>query len=340
MLRITGFLSICVVTGVLVALLNLHSNISDTFSILAYLIIIFSVSLGFPVRVGALNKEYADLVYYCIAILAVLIIFVAKEGERKRLDLASRIEDATSQREEARQNAAAGADELRIFDYVASNKLLLLQWANGRVDLALKDAEAVRDFECRCSLEMSVTSDIRELGDCSFETALVQPGETGKGGVPDQRSNGFALAAIAASQRCDKENASLKAMESDRSQSPRKPETIFRLAGQLPMSGIFEAGDARIEIRKALSLLQLSDAERESARLTLTSNMKRLDSNKVAIEAELQNLQKEHDASVTKNKSGPGLLASMLYEKYWPYVLIAALGLKIARVQYLALRAV
>jgi hypothetical protein len=182
---------------------------------------------------------------------------------------------------------------------------------------------------------MSVATDIHEVPECSLEYAPIVTGNRGGSGFPDQKPNGFGLATIAAGQRCDKENATMKAAEPDRNQSPRKPVTIFRLAAMLPMSGTFERGETRIEVSKALSLLQLTDSERESARLTLTNNKQQLDDKEAVVESVLRNLQKEHEASITKNKTGPGLLASLLYEKYWPYILIAALGMKIARVRYL-----
>jgi hypothetical protein len=331
--RIFGFLSICAAAAATLALVHSYLNFSDLLAILFFLLFVFALSLGFPARIGPLNKEYADLVYYCLAILAVFVIFAGKEGERKRLDLASRIEDAAAKREETKKKIAAATEELRNFDYVASNRVMLLEWANARVDAALKDAEDVRAFDCRCAIELSLPADVRGAGECSFELPF---GETGRasGGHPGQMSDDFGIAAMAAGDRCDKENATLKAIDSDRSQSPRRLETIFRLAASLPKSGAFENGDIRIEYAKVLSWLQLSDADRTAARAQLTAREKQIETEAATIEAELKSLQMEHAESLTKSKRGLGLVASLLYEELWPYILISALGLKIARVRY------
>jgi hypothetical protein len=107
---------------------------SDALRIGVFFTFVLTLSLFFPSTWGAVDKEAVDLIYYGTAMSVAAVFFLAKEVERKRLELAPQINLLAQQQHEVEA-------EISSFDYVANNAPKLLNWIDRRVDEAFDDTE-------------------------------------------------------------------------------------------------------------------------------------------------------------------------------------------------------
>jgi hypothetical protein len=117
---------------------------SDALRIGVFFTFVLTLSLFFPSTCGTVDKEAVDLIYYGTAMFVAAGLFLAKEVERKRLELAPQINSLAQQQHDVEAETSS-------FDYVASNALQFLNWIDRRVDEAFDDTERSRSRECNCA---------------------------------------------------------------------------------------------------------------------------------------------------------------------------------------------
>jgi hypothetical protein len=117
---------------------------SDVLRIGVFFAFVLTLSLFFPSTCGTVDKEAVDLIYYGTAMSVAAGLFLAKELERKRLELAPQINSLAHQQHEVEA-------EISSFDYVASNAPTFLIWIDRRVNEAFDDTERSRSRECNCA---------------------------------------------------------------------------------------------------------------------------------------------------------------------------------------------
>jgi hypothetical protein len=108
----------------------------------------------------------------------------------------------------------------------------------------------------------------------------------------------------------------------------RTPATTLRLANVMHATGTIQVGTTVLGLSQIVALLEQIEQDSDSARKMLTEQKASISKNQEAVQSELNAFSKS-------SKFGIVLWATEFSEFYWPYVLIAYLGLKIARVDYL-----
>jgi hypothetical protein len=267
-----------------------------------------SLSLFFPSTWGTVDKEAVDLIYYGTAMFVAAGLFLAKEVERKRLELAPQINSLTQQQHEVEA-------EISSFDYVASNAPTFLNWIDRRVDEAFDDTERSRSRECNCAS----WGDLSKF--CGFGVQTPQRVTPGKFELQLLRQK-------EAARNCKELEQVLLESAPHRDVGLRTPATTLRLAKALHATGTIQVGTTVFGLSQIVALLEQIEQDSDSARKKLTEQKARISKNQEAVQSEL-------NAFSSSSKFGIVLWATEFSEFYWPYVLITYLGLKIARVDYL-----
>jgi hypothetical protein len=281
---------------------------SDALRIAVFFTFVLTLSLFFPSTWGTVDKEAVDLIYYGTAMFVAAGLFLAKEVERKRLELAPQINSLTQQQHEVEA-------EISSFDYVASNAPTFLNWIDRRVDEAFDDTERSRSRECNCAS----WGDLSKF--CGFGVQTPQRVTPGKFELQLLRQK-------EAARNCKELEQVLLESAPHRDVGLRTPATTLRLAKALHATGTIQVGTTVFGLSQIVALLEQIEQDSDSARKKLTEQKARISKNQEAVQSEL-------NAFSSSSKFGIVLWATEFSEFYWPYVLITYLGLKIARVDYL-----
>lgn len=309
-LPLSGFWAILVflaiAAGLAVLLHGLHAG--DRLPILLYLAGILVLALGFPGLCGAADKEYVDLLYYGTAMVIAGLLFFSKEVDRQRLALTEEI--ATI----AGRAAAADADIAR-FDAAVVAAPSLRPWLDDRIEDAFVVTEQQRQQECACAIAGS-------LGGTQCGGGLVPPTLPSPRDPSVQRTRQQEAAA-----RCGRYDRMLHDAAPDRDPSKRDLAATLRVAQAIGAGGVLTLGPQSLSFDQVASLLQQLTTGPEAARGALVAR-------RAAIGRDGERAEAAYRAAGSQLKSGLSLAAGEITEFYWPYILIAYLGLKIARVDY------
>jgi hypothetical protein len=277
---------------------------SDALRIGVFFTFVLTLSLFFPSTCGTVDKEAVDLIYYGTAMSVAAVFFLAKEVERKRLELAPQINSLAQQQHEVEA-------EISSFDYVASNAPTFLIWIDRRVNEAFDDTERSRSRECNCASS-------GYLSKWRSDSATCHSGEVRIAIAAPERSR---------AHNCKELEQVLLESAPHRDVGLRTPATTLRLAKALHATGTIQVGTTVLELSQIVALLEQIEQDSDSARKKLTEQKASISKNQEAVQSEL-------NAFSRSSKFGIVLWATEFSEFYWPYVLITYLGLKIARVDY------
>ena len=281
---------------------------SDALRIGVFFTFVLTLSLFFPSACGTVDKEAVDLIYYGTAMFVAAGLFLAKEVERKHLELAPQINLLGQQQHEVEA-------EISSFDYVASNAPTFLNWIDRRVDEAFDDTERSRSRECNCAS----SGDLSKF--CGGGVQIPQRVTPGKFEL-------LLLRQKEAARNCKELEQVLLESAPNRDVGLRTPATTLRLAKVLHANGTIQVGTIVLGLSQIAALLEQIEEDSDSARNNLTEQKASISKNQEAAQSELNAFSKS-------SKSGIVLWATEFSEFYWPYILITYLGLKIARVDYL-----
>jgi hypothetical protein len=224
-------------------------------------------SLFFPSTWGAVDKEAVDLIYYGTAMSVAAVFFLAKEVERKRLELAPQINSLTQQQHEVEA-------EISSFDYVASNAPKFLTWIDRRVDEAFDDTERSRSRECNCAS----AGDLSKF--CGFGVQTPQRVTPGKFELQLLRQQ-------EAARNCKELEQVLLESAPHREVGLRTPATTLRLAKALHATGTIQVGTTVLELSQIVALLEQIEQDSDSARKKLTEQKARISKNQDAVQSKL-----------------------------------------------------
>ena len=281
---------------------------SDALRIGVFFTFVLTLSLFFPSTCGTVDKEAVDLIYYGTAMFVAAGLFLAKEVERKRLELAPQINSLAQQQHEVEA-------EISSFDYVASNAPQFLNWIDRRVDEAFDDTERSRSRECNCASSGYLSKF------CGGGVQIPQRVTPGKFELQLLRQK-------AAARNCKELEQVLLESAPHRDVGLRTPATTLPLAKVLHANGTIQVGTIVLGLSQIATLLEQIEEDCDSARRKLTEQKASISKNQEAVQSEL-------NAFSRSSKFGIVLWATEFSEFYWPYILITYLGLKIARVDYL-----
>lgn len=313
-LPLKGFAAILVflalATGLAALLHALHAG--DRLSILLYLAGILFLALVFPGLCGAADKEYVDLLYYGTAMVIAGLLFFSKEVERQRLALTEEIAAITLR-------AAAADVEIARFDAAVAAEPTLRPWLDGRIEDAFVVTEQERQRECACAF-------VGPLGGAQCGGGLVPPTMASPRDPSAQRAQQQAAVAL-----CNRYDQMLRDASPDRDPAQRDLAATLRAAQAIGAGGVLTLGAQSLSFDQVADLLQQLAADPEAARGALVAR-------RAAIAQDGEQAEAAYRAAGSQLKSGLSLVAGEITEFYWPYILIAYLGLKIARVDYGAKR--
>jgi hypothetical protein len=278
----------------------------DSVRIAAFGAAVLALSLIFPRLLRPVDKESADFIYYFAGIVVAALVFFGKDVERKQIELTAKIQELGQQQRYADADIA-GFDAA--FDYVKGNIPKVLLWVNDRVDESLKETELARGQECACAMSQTLCNGL-----------ALPSGITPRDQVqPPARSFG-------ADARCKVLNDVLRQAAPDSNRSSRDLVKTLRLARLVGADGSISADGSVFSAAQVVAALDNVAGGGDT--------LARLVAKKERIAQEMLSTQATLDGLGKSEKSGISLIASEIVGFDWPYLLIAFLGLRIARFDY------
>lgn len=279
----------------------------DQLPIGLYLVGILALALLFPRLFGAADKEYVDLLYYGTGMAIAALVFVSKEVERQRIGLNEEIAAVTV------RLAAAEAD-IATFDAAVAAAPTLRPWLDGQIEDAFVVTEQEERRQCGCAV--------------AGPFAGAQCG----GGITPSLPTAQDRSALRAHQQvaqalCTQYGDMLRDAAPDRDPVPRDLAATLRVAKAISAGGVLTLGTRSLSLGQVADLLQQIAGGPEAARGGLVDR-------RAQIAQDGDRAQTAYRAAGAQFKTGVALVAGEITEFYWPYILIAYLGLKIARVDY------
>lgn len=278
--------------------------------IVLFAALLVALALGFPRLHGAvLNKDRVDLIYYGTGIAVATVLYLSKDVERQRLVLSESIARLARQEQDH-------AAEIRTFEHISANTPSLVAAVHAVLGQQYQALAFERGIACGCAVQAGPL-----CGDPPIPPSYGAPGYTAFQSEAMTRR-------LVHAQSCDRLGKQLREAQPDVAATAKDLAGARRLIGVIKRRGSVPVGDTTLPLARAVELAEAAQQDGAAWREAKVREQAALEAQRAAKDTESKAL----DAAA---KRGVVLWAGGLIEFYWPYLLIAFLGMKVARVAYL-----